>query len=126
MNNRLEETPQIDDTDIILEVHKISKRFGGIKALNNIDFSVRRGEVHALVGENGAGKSTFIKILTGAHAPSEGKIMFDGKEYSGLTPALALDAGITAIYQSPPATRGTGRKAAGKPASRSNRWYPPA
>ncbi|MFR5011793.1 MAG: ATP-binding cassette domain-containing protein [Acutalibacteraceae bacterium] len=66
-------------TDIILEVHKISKRFGGIKALNNIDFSVRRGEVHALVGENGAGKSTFIKILTGAHAPSEGKIMFDGK-----------------------------------------------
>lgn len=99
MNNRLEETPQIDDTDIILEVHKISKRFGGIKALNNIDFSVRRGEVHALVGENGAGKSTFIKILTGAHAPSEGKIMFDGKEYSGLTPALALDAGITAIYQ---------------------------
>ena len=99
MNNRLEETPQIDNTDIILEVHKISKRFGGIKALNNIDFSVRRGEVHALVGENGAGKSTFIKILTGAHAPSEGKIMFDGKEYSGLTPALALDAGITAIYQ---------------------------
>ena len=59
MNNRLEETPQIDNTDIILEVHKISKRFGGIKALNNIDFSVRRGEVHALVGENGAGKSTF-------------------------------------------------------------------
>ena len=44
MNNRLEETPQIDNTDIILEVHKISKRFGGIKALNNIDFSVRRGE----------------------------------------------------------------------------------
>ena len=99
MNNRLEETPQIDDTDIILEVHKISKRFGGIKALNNIDFSVRRGEVHALVGENGAGKSTFIKILTGAHTPSEGKIMFDGKAYSGLTPSLALDAGITAIYQ---------------------------
>lgn len=63
MNNRLEETPQIDDTDIILEVHKISKRFGGIKALNNIDFSVRRGEVHALVGENGAGKSTFIRFL---------------------------------------------------------------
>lgn len=55
--------------------------------------------MHALVGENGAGKSTFIKILTGAHAPSEGIILFDGKEYSALTPALALDAGITAIYQ---------------------------
>ena len=76
MNNRLGDKPQIDDTDIILEVHKISKRFGGIKALNNIEFSVRRGEVHALVGENGAGKSTFIKILTGAHAPSEGIILF--------------------------------------------------
>lgn len=85
--------------DNILEVRGISKRFGGIEALKNIDFSVRRGEVHALVGENGAGKSTFIKILTGAHAPSSGSIWFDGKEYSHFTPAQALDIGITAIYQ---------------------------
>jgi len=85
--------------DNILEVRGISKRFGGIEALKDITFSVRRGEVHALVGENGAGKSTFIKILTGAHAPSSGTIWFDGKEYGQLTPALALDIGITAIYQ---------------------------
>ena len=85
--------------DNILEVRGISKRFGGIEALKDISFSVRRGEVHALVGENGAGKSTFIKILTGAHAPSGGTISFDGKEYPYLTPALALDIGITAIYQ---------------------------
>ena len=89
---------QIRD-DNILEVRGISKRFGGIEALKDISFSVRRGEVHALVGENGAGKSTFIKILTGAHAPSGGTISFDGKEYPYLTPALALDIGITAIYQ---------------------------
>ena len=71
--------------DNILEVRGISKRFGGIEALKDISFSVRRGEVHALVGENGAGKSTFIKILTGAHAPSGGTISFDGKEYPYLT-----------------------------------------
>lgn len=99
MESQLEMTSMGGKQDNILEVHKISKRFGGIRALNHIDFSVRRGEVHALVGENGAGKSTFIKILTGAHAPSEGKIIFEGKEYAALTPALALESGITAIYQ---------------------------
>ena len=85
--------------DIILEVKGISKRFGGVKALEDINLQVRRGEVHALVGENGAGKSTFIKILTGAHAPSFGTVVFDGKEYSELTPIEALSAGISAIYQ---------------------------
>ena len=85
--------------DNILEVYHISKRFGGIHALKDISFSVRKGEVHALVGENGAGKSTFIKILTGAHEPSSGTIKFDGKEYKALMPAQALDIGIAAIYQ---------------------------
>ena len=85
--------------DNILEVYHISKRFGGIHALKDISFSVRKGEVHALVGENGAGKSTFIKILTGAHEPSSGTIKFDEKEYKALMPAQALDIGIAAIYQ---------------------------
>lgn len=92
MKNQLKDDP-------ILEVRNVSKKFGGIEALKNISFSVKRGEVHALVGENGAGKSTFIKILTGAHAPSQGTIIFDGKEYTELTPAVALNIGITAIYQ---------------------------
>lgn len=86
-------------SDNILEVHHISKRFGGINALSDVSFSVRRGEVHALIGENGAGKSTLIKILTGAHAPSAGTIIFEGREYAELTPAQAIKTGITAIYQ---------------------------
>ena len=99
MKEQFEDFPREDTAENILEVCNISKRFGGIHALKDINFSVRRGEVHALVGENGAGKSTFIKILTGAYAPSSGAILFDGKKYNALTPALALNIGITAIYQ---------------------------
>lgn len=85
--------------DYILEVKNICKHFSGVKALDNISFKIRRGEVHALVGENGAGKSTFIKVLTGAHMPSSGTIVYEGKEYKELNPMLALELGITAIYQ---------------------------
>ena len=60
--------------DNILEVRGISKRFGGIEALKDISFSVRRGEVHALVGENGAGKTTLMKVLYGMTVPDEGEI----------------------------------------------------
>lgn len=85
--------------DIILEVKDICKSFGGIKALENINLQIRRGEVHSLVGENGAGKSTLIKILTGANIPTSGSIVFEGIEYTELTPSKSLELGITAIYQ---------------------------
>ena len=67
--------------DAILKVDHLSKYFAHVKALDDITFDVKRGEIHALCGENGAGKSTFIKLLTGAHEPTKGKITFDGNEY---------------------------------------------
>jgi len=87
------------DTDNILEMKGICKAFTGVKALQDVDFSIRRGEVHALMGENGAGKSTLIKILTGVYSKDAGTIHFDGRE---ICPATALEAqheGISTIYQ---------------------------
>lgn len=86
-------------TDIILEVQNISKHYTGVKALDNVSMKFIRGEIHAIVGENGAGKSTLIKILTGAITPNTGKIVFEGQEYSGFTPATAIEKGISVIYQ---------------------------
>ena len=62
--------------NLILELKGITKIFPGVKALNNVQFQLRRGEVHALMGENGAGKSTFIKTITGVHQPEEGHIFW--------------------------------------------------
>lgn len=83
----------------ILRLEHVSKTFPGVKALQDISFSLKRGEVHCLCGENGAGKSTLIKILSGAYQPDEGgKIYFDGQEVS-LTPHTAIGMGIQTIYQ---------------------------
>lgn len=86
-------------TDNILELNNITKVYPGVKALEDVTISFRKGEVHALLGENGAGKSTLIKILTGAITPNGGEIILDGISYSQLTPTLAIDLGISAIYQ---------------------------
>ena len=64
----------------ILEVRGLTKEFAGVRALDNINFSVKNGEIHALMGENGAGKSTLIKILTGLYKADEGTIIFQGEE----------------------------------------------
>ncbi|HTK53917.1 MAG TPA: sugar ABC transporter ATP-binding protein [Gemmatimonadaceae bacterium] len=83
----------------MLDVSGIVKRFGATTALDGVDFSVRAGEVHALVGENGAGKSTLMNVLSGAMRPDAGTMRIDGRPY---TPASALDArrsGITLIHQ---------------------------
>ena len=86
-------------SEYILETKDIIKQFGGIKALDGISMKVKTGEVHAIVGENGAGKSTLIKILTGAHEPTSGTVVFDGKEYTSFTPEESAELGIAAIYQ---------------------------
>ncbi len=83
----------------ILEMRGISKFFPGIKALEGVDFSMRPGEVHALIGENGAGKSTLVKVLTGVHRPSAGTILFKGGELQLRDPMDARRAGIAAIHQ---------------------------
>ncbi len=87
--------------DLILELKGITKIFPGVKALNNVHFQLRRGEVHALMGENGAGKSTFIKVITGVHAAEEGHMYLEGSEVHFRGPRDAQEAGIAAVYQHP-------------------------
>jgi len=82
-----------------LVMEGVTKRFGGVTALENVDFSVKPGEIHALVGENGAGKSTLMKILAGAHMPNAGKILIDGEEVSITSPKDGIALGISVIYQ---------------------------
>ncbi|MDR1613250.1 MAG: sugar ABC transporter ATP-binding protein [Planctomycetota bacterium] len=86
-------------SDYILELRNITKTFPGVKALDNVQFHLQRGEVHALMGENGAGKSTFIKIITGVLQPNSGEMFLDGKKVDFASPNDAQAAGIAAIYQ---------------------------
>ena len=77
----------------------IEIQFPGVKALDGVDFSLRRGEVHALLGENGAGKSTLIKCLTGVNKMDAGKIELEGKEIRPTDPQNAMDLGISTVFQ---------------------------
>ncbi|MDB5958779.1 MAG: mglA, partial [Massilia sp.] len=72
----------------------VSKSFGGVRALQDVDLSFRRGEIHALLGGNGAGKSTILKILNGVYVPDEGTVEVDGVALTGPTPEAARRAGI--------------------------------
>lgn len=83
----------------ILHFEGLTKRFPGVLALDNVTFSIRKGEVHALVGENGAGKSTLIKIVTGVYQKTAGEVFLEGKPISFSNPHEALRNGIAAIYQ---------------------------
>ena len=83
----------------ILVMEGISKAFPGVQALENIDFTLKTGEIHALVGENGAGKSTLIKVLTGVDRPDVGRIFFDGEEIHTRSPQHAQSMGISTVYQ---------------------------
>ncbi|MEO8523759.1 MAG: sugar ABC transporter ATP-binding protein [Caldimonas sp.] len=83
-----------------LDVHAISKHFGGVVALRNVDLALRAGEVHCLVGENGSGKSTLIKIISGVLRPEPGgRIVIEGREYPHLNPVQSTACGIQVIYQ---------------------------
>ena len=90
-------TPRPDE--LVLRARGIHKRFGATHALKGVDFALARGEVHALLGENGAGKSTFIKIVAGAHPPDEGTITIGGSEHRRLDPHLARACGVSTIFQ---------------------------
>ena len=83
----------------ILELRHITKLYPGVVALDDVSLGFSRGEVHAIVGENGAGKSTFIKVITGAIAPTQGTLIFEGKQIEDNTPQKSMALGITAIYQ---------------------------
>lgn len=84
---------------VILEMRNIEKVFPGVKALQNVDFTLREGEIHALMGENGAGKSTLIKVLTGVYPKDGGTITLDGKVAAIHSPQDAQNLGISTVYQ---------------------------
>ena len=86
-------------SEYILELNDITKIFPGVKALDKVRFNLKAGEIHALVGENGAGKSTFIKTLTGVHQPDGGEIILNGEKVVMSDPIVAQKYGIAAIYQ---------------------------
>jgi ribose transport system ATP-binding protein len=92
--------------DSLLSLHAINKSFPGAQALRNVDFDVRRGEVHVLLGENGAGKSTLVKILTGVFPPDSGRIIFKDQVIAFASPRDAQQAGISVIYQERSLVRG--------------------
>ena len=83
----------------IVEMIDIEKHFGPVIALAGVSFDVRPGECHCLLGDNGAGKSTFIKTMSGVHSPTKGEIRFEGKPMSFTTPRDAMEAGIATVYQ---------------------------
>src|SRR6201991_3814086 len=85
----------------MLALHGVSKSFGAVAALRDVDLELRAGEAHALVGENGAGKSTLVRILAGVHPPDTGTMELDGEPVRFSGPADARAAGIAVIYQEP-------------------------
>ncbi len=85
--------------DVLLKMEGIDKSFPGVHALNKAQFELRAGEVHALVGENGAGKSTMMKILSGIYAKDAGTILYQGKEVEIPNPRAAQDLEISMIHQ---------------------------
>lgn len=87
------------EKDVLLSMRNISMTFPGVKALQNVDFSLRAGEIHALMGENGAGKSTLIKVLTGVHTRDAGTITLDGKIINNHSPEESQINGISTVFQ---------------------------
>jgi D-xylose transport system ATP-binding protein len=83
----------------LLDLHGVSKRFGAVQALTEVDFEARAGRVTALVGDNGAGKSTLIKIISGIIGADDGEYRFDGKPVHVTTPQAATALGIATVYQ---------------------------
>lgn len=82
-----------------LELRNISKSFGEVQSLRNVDFQLAQNEVVGLLGDNGAGKSTLIKIITGYHQPTSGEIYFDGERVENLTVPRARELGVETVYQ---------------------------
>lgn len=86
-------------TQPLIELIDIAKHFGPVIALNGVSISVLPGECHCLLGDNGAGKSTFIKTMSGVHKPTRGRILIDGAEVAFASPRDAMRAGIATVYQ---------------------------
>jgi len=88
-----------DSSPLAIRMEGITKRFPGVVANNQVDFSVRKGEIHALLGENGAGKTTLMKILAGLYQPDEGQVWIDGQPVGVRSPRDAIELGIGMVHQ---------------------------
>ena len=91
--------PNEAPADAILSCQGLGKQFGAVRALSDVSFFARKGEVTAVIGDNGAGKATLIRCLVGVHRPSEGVIRFDGQDNPFATPDEARKAGIETVHQ---------------------------
>src|SRR3954452_6838802 len=98
--------PERRDTDMnangsapVLSLEGVSKSFGPVQALSEVNFEVHPGEVVALVGDNGAGKSTLVKTIAGIHEPDAGTITFEGRPVHITSPSAAVNMGIATVYQ---------------------------
>src|ERR671913_1786880 len=89
----------MSSSEHLLELVGISKSFGGVQALKDVDFGLRAGEIHGLVGENGAGKSTMMKIIAGVHTDYSGRFLLDGREVRFRSARDALASGIGMVHQ---------------------------
>ena len=89
----------MSNTDIVLQVQGVSKRFGGLQALTDVGISIRRGQVYGLIGPNGAGKTTFFNVLTGLYTPDSGSFELAGQPYKPQAVHLVAKAGIARTFQ---------------------------
>jgi branched-chain amino acid transport system ATP-binding protein len=85
--------------DLLLQTEALRKEFGGLVAVNDVDFSIPRGAIISLIGPNGAGKTTFFNMLTGVYVPTSGTVFFDGEDISGKPPHAATERGIGRTFQ---------------------------
>jgi branched-chain amino acid transport system ATP-binding protein len=89
------------DTDVILQTEGLTKQFGGLTAIDDVDFGVKEGELRCLIGPNGAGKSTLLKLVTGSHEATAGRIYYDGVDVTDLSPHERVRNGIGIKFQVP-------------------------
>jgi simple sugar transport system ATP-binding protein len=91
--------PPQKSTEPLLALQGVTKRFGSLLALSDASLDIVPGEVHCILGENGAGKSTFCNLIFGVHLPDQGTMRFDGRSYHPTSPANALTSGIAMVHQ---------------------------
>src|SRR5512147_2136107 len=84
---------------LLLETKRLTKKFGGLTAVNRVDLSIEEGKISALIGPNGSGKTTFFNLLTGVYPPNEGAILFNHENVAALKPSQIARKGISRTFQ---------------------------
>jgi branched-chain amino acid transport system ATP-binding protein len=89
----------VAETDILLRVRGLTKTFGGLRAVDSVDFDILRGQIHSIIGPNGAGKTTVFNLITGIYKPSQGSLQLEGRSIAGLSPDRVLRRGVARTFQ---------------------------